>query len=150
MVGWVGGGRWAGGCARHRQALICALPLISLLVLIWIATCGREWIHSCTQSTTSVIGCSVEWQPPYVPEQLCRGYNNKPCERWQIKTTGIKVHHIITWFSGKLPSPPPPSLSIFVFFPILMHFIFVLVLPLSLLFFLVHPNKHTFSSCQPS
>lgn len=33
------------------------------------------------------------------------------CERWQIKTTGIKVHHIITCFTGKLPSPQPASFS---------------------------------------
>lgn len=122
MVGWMG--VWVGGQACRRagvrdivRALICALPLISLLVLIWIATCWKEWIHSCTRSTTSVIGCSVEWQPPYVPEKLCRGYNNKPL--WEVankkKTTGIKVHHIITWFLRKLPFPPSASLSIFAF-----------------------------------
>lgn len=108
MVGWMDG--YVGGGARHRRALICPLLLISLLVLIWIATCGREWIHSYKQSTT---GCSTEWQPPYVPVLLCRGYNNKP--PWQIKTTGIKVHDIITCSSWKLPSPLPAfSFSLFI------------------------------------
>lgn len=103
--GWMGSGR-AGGCATHRQALISAHPLISLVVLIWIATCGRQWM-----STTSVIGFSIEWQPPYVPEQLCRGYNNKPL--WEVanENNGIKVHHIITRFSVEISTSPPPLSS---------------------------------------
>lgn len=72
---------------------------------------GNEFTAA-KRSATSVIGCSVEWQPPHVPQQLYRGYNNKPlCERRQIKTTEIKVHHIITWFSGKLPPPSTASTS---------------------------------------
>lgn len=102
MNGWTDGWVCVGGGARHRRALICPLPLISLLVLIWIATCEREWIHSYKRSTT---GCSSEWQPPYVPGLLCGGYINKPL--WQIKTTGIKVHDIITCSSRKLPFPLP-------------------------------------------
>lgn len=131
MVGWMDG--YVGGGARHRRALICPLPLISLLVLIWIATCGREWIHSYKQSTT---GCSTEWQPPYVPVLLCRGYNNKP--QWQIKTTGIKVHDIITCSSWKLPSPLPASFSFSLFILYRLHSHSVLL------------QKQIFSSCRPA
>lgn len=34
----------------------------------------------------------------------------KPCEGWQMKTTGIKVHHIITWLPVKLHSTHRPRL----------------------------------------
>lgn len=151
MDGWVG--MWAGRCARRRQALLCALPLISLLVLIWIATCGREWIHSCTQSTTTVIGCSVDWQPPYVPEQLCRGYNNKPL--WEVanknnRDKSTSYHNLVLWKLENYP-PHPHILWAFLHFPpIFLHSLHLRPSPLASVF-LVHPNnKYTFSSCQPS
>lgn len=148
MDGWMG--RWAGGCARHHRALICGLPLISLLVLIWIATCGGEWIHSCTQSTTSVIGCSVEWQPPYVPEPLCRGYNNKPLREVANKNNGDKstlYHNLVPW---KITLPTPTFFEHFCILPDYSVLFIILVLLLLLIVLLVHPNKRTVSSCQPS
>lgn len=66
-----------------------------------------------------------------------------PCERWQMKTIGIKVHHIITRFSVKLPPPPPFSLVILTS----QHLQQCSSLAYSLL---VHPSKHTFPSRQPS
>lgn len=60
---------------------------------------GNEFI-ACTQSTTGVIGCSVEWQPPYVPERLCRGYNNKPL--WEVanknnRDKSILYYNLVLW-----------------------------------------------------
>lgn len=88
---------------------------------------GNEFTAA-RRSTAGVIGCGIEWQLPYVPEQLCGGYNNKTfCvrERWQIKikkTTGIKsASYHITWFSGK-KLPPPPSLLIFILVLFLLSF----------------------------
>lgn len=47
-----------------------------------------------------------------------------PCERWQIKTTGIKVHHIITW---KISLPSPTFFEKFFFFTFFLIFLLPLV-----------------------
>lgn len=77
-----------------------------------------------------------------------------PCERWQIKTTGIKVHHIITCISGKLPSPPSLRISAlsssFSSPPLLLSTNFHHVIPLKIP---LHPNgeleQHGAFICPP-
>lgn len=70
-----------------------------------------------------------------------------PCERWQMKTTGIKVHHIITQFSVKLPHRHP---HLWAFSVVILTSHHLQPCPPLAYFLLVYPSKQTFSSGQLS
>lgn len=98
----------------------------------------------------SVIGGGVEWQPPYVPERLRTGYNNKPLREVANKNNMDKS---TSYHNLALREITPPHFTFFqrFFFCILLNFLCTLFIFCSCLCFaLFHANKRTFPSRHPS